>query len=239
MIKKRKALTVKSKQAAAKWRDKMSSDRIGGTNGSALAPSSTPMAKNQSIARKVARGAVRTAMVGVSLASAYPVAALGYATSSTVSTVALMNRIQSGSGGRRPARPAGQPLPLPGNTGAPGQASPVPPQNPPAQPPGTPANQLASGRTPGTSSTAGNLPNQLSGSPATDLAGGRRPASRHAEPAQPQASPAPPPGRDAAGCLAAPAAAPPAPGPRYSPAARSAPRTGRDPAACQRRDAEP
>ncbi|MDX3538924.1 hypothetical protein PV721_32220, partial [Streptomyces sp. MB09-01] len=110
-IKKRKALTVKSKQAAAKWRDKMSSARIGGTNNSALAPSSAPVAKNQSIARKVTRGAVRTAMVGVAVASGNPIAALGYATSSSVSTVALMNRIQSGGNGagRRPAPPAGQP----------------------------------------------------------------------------------------------------------------------------------
>ncbi|MEU6212727.1 hypothetical protein ABZ891_22830 [Streptomyces sp. NPDC047023] len=197
-IKKRKALTVKSKQAAAKWRDKMSSGRIGGTNGSALAPSSTPVAKNQSIARKVTRGAVRTAMVGVSLASGNPVAALGYATSSTVSTVALMNRIQSGgNGGRRSARPAGQPLPLPlpGNTGAPGQTSPVPPQNPPAQPPGTPANPLSSGRTPGTSSTAGTVPNQLPGGPATHRAGGdsqastRRHQPRHPVATQPAGSP--------------------------------------------------
>ncbi|MBT2404575.1 hypothetical protein [Streptomyces sp. ISL-21] len=171
-IKKRKALTVKSKQAAAKWRDKMSSGRIGGTNGSALAPSSTPVAKNQSIARKVTRGAVRTAMVGVSLASGNPIAALGYATSSSVSTVALMNRIQSGAnGGRRPARPAGQPQPQPGNAGNPGQTPPVPPQNPPVQPPnppGTPANQLPGGPAHNlttSSSQAVTVPNQLPGGP--------------------------------------------------------------------------
>ncbi|MFE1500124.1 hypothetical protein ACFW89_34245, partial [Streptomyces albidoflavus] len=87
-IKKRKALTVKSKQAAANFRAKMSSARIGGTHGSVFTPSSTPVAKNQSIARNVTRGAVSTAMVGVSIASGNPIAALGYATSSGVSTVA-------------------------------------------------------------------------------------------------------------------------------------------------------
>ncbi|MFE5614145.1 hypothetical protein [Streptomyces sp. NPDC056524] len=168
-IKKRKALTVKSKQAAARWRDKMSSARIGGTTGSALAPSSTPVAKNQSIARKVTRGAVRTAMVGVAVATGNPIAALGYATSSSVSTVALMNRIQSS--GHRPARPAGQPQTQPGTAGTPGQA-PVPPQHPPAQPPGAPANQPPGGPTHNlaTSSTALTVPNQLPGGPATHLA---------------------------------------------------------------------
>ncbi|MFE5940192.1 hypothetical protein ACFQ69_33065 [Streptomyces sp. NPDC056470] len=175
-IKKRKALTVKSKQAAAKWRDKMSSVRIGGTNGSALAPSSTPVAKNQSIARKVTRGAVRTAMVGVAVTTGNPSAALGYATSSSVSTVALMNRIQSSI--RRPARPAGQPQPQPGNADTPGQ-TPVTPQNPPAQPPGAPANQPPGGpaHNLATSSTALTVPNQLPGGPATHLANPNRQAA--------------------------------------------------------------
>ncbi|MFJ3817753.1 hypothetical protein [Streptomyces sp. NPDC090056] len=174
-IKKRKALTVKSKQAAAKWRDKMSSGRIGGTNGSALAPSSTPVAKNQSLARKVTRGAVRTAMVGVAVASGNPIAALGYATSSSVSTVALMNRIQSGGNGRgrRPARSAGhpQPQPQPGNAGNPGQTPLVPPQNPPSQPPnppGTPANQLPGGLAHNLATNSGQavtVSNQLPGGP--------------------------------------------------------------------------
>ncbi|MEW1699320.1 MULTISPECIES: hypothetical protein [unclassified Streptomyces] len=175
-IKKRKALTVKSKQAAAKWRDKMSSGRIGGTNGSALAPSSTPVAKNQSIARRVTRGTVRTAMVGVSLASGNPIAALGYATSSSVSTVALMNRIQSGANGRRPALPAGQPQP--GNAGNPGRTPPVPPQNPSVQPPnpsGTPANQLPGGPAHNlatSSSQAVTVPNQMTGGPMYQHPGG-------------------------------------------------------------------
>ncbi|MFD9575338.1 hypothetical protein ACFWBI_36650 [Streptomyces sp. NPDC059982] len=189
-IKKRKALTVKSKQAAAKWRDKMSSARIGGTNGSALAPSSTPVAKNQSIARKVSRGAVRTAMVGVSLASGNPIAALSYATSSSVSTVALMNRIQSGgNGGRRPARPAGQPQPQPGNAGNPGQTPPVPPQNPPAQPPnppGTPANQLPGGPAHNLA-TSNSQATTTPSPPATQAT--RRHQPRHRVPTQPAASP--------------------------------------------------
>ncbi|MEW1637463.1 hypothetical protein AB0469_25745 [Streptomyces sp. NPDC093801] len=143
-IKKRKALTVKSKQAAAKWRDKMSSARIGGTNGSVLAPSSTPVAKNQSIARQVGQGMLRTAMVGVSLASGDPISALGYATTSSVSSAALMRRLQSGrTGSRGRARPAGRPRP--GTAGIPAQSPPVPPQ--PEQPPNpagaprTPANE--------------------------------------------------------------------------------------------------
>ncbi|MDH6545828.1 hypothetical protein [Streptomyces sp. SPB4] len=217
-IKKRKALTVKSKQAAANFRAKMSSARIGGTNGSVFTPSSAPVAKNQSIARRVTRGvtrgAVRTAMVGVSLASGNPIAALGYATSSSVSTVALMNRIQSGGNrGRRPARPAGQPQP--GNAGNPGQTPPVPPQNPPAQPPnppGTPPNQLPGGpahnlatsssqavtisnqlpdgpmyQHPGTSnSQATTTPNQPN-PPATQAT--RRHQPRHQVPTQPASSP--------------------------------------------------
>ncbi|KPI17873.1 hypothetical protein OV450_7981, partial [Actinobacteria bacterium OV450] len=114
-IKKRKALTVRSKQVASNFRAKMSAARIGGTNNSIFTPSSTPVAKNQTIARRATRGAVRTAMVGVALASGNPIAALGYATSSSVSTVALMNRIQSGAkgSGNRPARPAGQQPPPP------------------------------------------------------------------------------------------------------------------------------
>ncbi|MFE6713947.1 hypothetical protein [Streptomyces sp. NPDC057695] len=175
-IKKRKALSVKSKQAAVKWRDKMSSSRIGGTGGSALAPSSTPVAKNQSIGRRVTRGAVRTAMVGVAVASGNPIAALGYATSSSVSTVALMNRIQSGvNRGRRPARPAGQPRtepqpqpqpqPQPGNAGTPGRAPAVQPPalpTPPAQPPGSASNQATAdlARDPAATSETVTLPNQ-------------------------------------------------------------------------------
>ncbi|MER8236124.1 hypothetical protein [Streptomyces sp. NPDC094049] len=180
-IKKRKALAVKSKQAATKWRDKMSSGRIGGTNGSALAPSSTPVTKNRSIARKVTRGVVRTAMVGVAMASGNPIAALGYATSSSVSTVALMNRIQSGVNGRgrRPARPAGQPKPQPGNAGIPGPTPPASPQNPPAQPPSSPASQLPGGpaHTPVTSSQAVTAPNQSPGGPATNPANGNSQAT--------------------------------------------------------------
>ncbi|MET9324912.1 hypothetical protein ABZX75_32925 [Streptomyces sp. NPDC003038] len=191
-IKKRKALRVKSKQAAANFRAKMSSARIGGTNGSVFTPSSTPVAKNQSIARRVTRGAVRTAMVGVSLASGNPIAALGYATSSSVSTVALMNRIQAGTkSSHRPARPAGhQPNPP--------QPPPNPPQPPsPPQPPtpvnstaGTISNQLPGGpmyhRAAGSSSQATTIPNQPNPQ-ATQAT--RRHQPRHQVPTQPAASP--------------------------------------------------
>ncbi|MEV6735307.1 hypothetical protein [Streptomyces sp. NPDC051364] len=182
-LKKRKALTVRSKQVAANFRAKMSAARIGGTNGSVFTPSSTPVPKNKSIARKVTRGAVRTAMVGVALASGNPIAALGYATSSSVSTVALMNRIQSGGrgSGNRPARPTGhqpQPQPQPGNAGNPGQTPPVPPQNPPVpphNPPGSPANQQLPGgpahNLATSSSQAVTVPNQLPGGPMYQRAG--------------------------------------------------------------------
>ncbi|AJF70368.1 hypothetical protein [Streptomyces vietnamensis] len=194
-IKKRKALTVRSKQVAANFRAKMSAARIGGTHGSVFTPSSTPVAKNQSIARKITRGAVRTAMVGAALASGNPAAAIGYATSSSVSTVALMNRIQSGGKGRgtRPARPAGpQPQPRPGNTGNPGQRPPVPPQptQPPNPPGSTPANQPPGGpaQNPATSSgPATTTPNQPN--PQATQTTRQRAQPRHPAPTQPAASP--------------------------------------------------
>ncbi|EFL19952.1 hypothetical protein [Streptomyces sp. C] len=206
-IKKRKALTVHSRQVAANWRAKMSSGRIGGTNGSAFTPSSTPVAKNQSITRKITRGAVRTAMVGVSLASGNPIAALGYATSSSVSTVALMNRVQTASRGRgRTARPAGQaPQPQTGSQpqpGAPQSSSQAPqptPQSAPQQPsnqpiPGGPAAQPAS-TTPAATDPADNPAadpaNQSgpdAGSAAAPQARRQRMRPRHPMPIQPAAS---------------------------------------------------
>ncbi|MFD6113816.1 hypothetical protein ACFWG0_27410 [Streptomyces yangpuensis] len=156
-IRKRRALTARSRQVAANFRAKMSTARVGGTHGSAFTPSATPVPRNQSIARRVGRGAVRTAMVGVSVASGNPIAALGYATATSVSTVALMNRLQRGAGnGHRPAQPAGHhpqpppppPAPAPGN---PGPNPPAPPQpgppnlpvHPPNPLPGGPARHLA------------------------------------------------------------------------------------------------
>ncbi|WP_150211704.1 hypothetical protein [Streptomyces venezuelae] len=192
-IKKRKALTVKSRHAAANFRAKMSSARIGGTNGSVFTPSPAPVPKNRSIARKVTRGGVRTAMVGVAVASGNPIAALGYASTSSVSTVALMNRLQSGAkgGGHRPARPAGQPQP--GNAVNPGQTPPVPPQpaqpqNPPPQvpnPPGTPANQQLPGG-PATSQATGHNQATTTANQPNPQATRRQP--RHQVPAQPAAS---------------------------------------------------
>ncbi|WP_331735137.1 hypothetical protein OG590_39855 (plasmid) [Streptomyces goshikiensis] len=144
-VKKRKALTARSRQVANNFRAKMAAGRVGGTNGSIFTP--TPAPQDRSIARTALRGAVRTAMVGVSLAQGNPLSAISYAASSSISTAALMTRIQSGGNGRKPsaARPAGQPpqaQPHP-PAQAPAQAQPQPqppagPQNPPAAPPGSP-----------------------------------------------------------------------------------------------------
>ncbi|GAA1553146.1 hypothetical protein GCM10009731_04020 [Streptomyces globosus] len=183
-IKKRKALTVRSKQVAANWRAKMSSARIGGTNNSAFTPSSTPVAKNRNIARTVTRGAVRTAMVGVSLATGNPLAAVGYATSSSIGAAALMSRIKSGNKRpHRPARPAGQVppgAPRPGQQAQPNpqgqQLPPKPPYPPrPAYPPmpphpPMPTNPPTTQPTPNHSSQAVTIPNQLPGGPAQNLA---------------------------------------------------------------------
>ncbi|WP_030387979.1 hypothetical protein [Streptomyces sp. NRRL S-241] len=181
-IKKRKALTARSKQVAANFRTRMSAARVGGTHGSVLTPSSTPVPKNQSIARKVTRGAVRTAMVGVSIASGNPIAALGYATSSSVSTVALMNRIQGATRtSNRPARPAGHPpnppqppnSPQPPNPPHPPPQPPVPPQAPPQPPvPPQPPNPPGGPTHNPVSSTAPTLSNQLPGGPMYHRAAG-------------------------------------------------------------------
>ncbi|MGP4003628.1 hypothetical protein [Streptomyces sp. 8N706] len=121
-VKKRKQLAARSKQAAANFRAKMSSSRIGGTNGSAFTPpASEAVAKRPRIARAAARGLVRTGMVGVSLAQGNPLAAIGYAMPRTVGATALMSRIHYGRrrGRRRsPARPAGRPAPRPGSPGS-------------------------------------------------------------------------------------------------------------------------
>ncbi|MFH9202235.1 hypothetical protein ACH4KT_33055 [Streptomyces anulatus] len=52
---------------AAGIRGKLSAGRIGGTHGSPFAaPASSPVEKNHHVGRKIARGVVRTAMVGAS-----------------------------------------------------------------------------------------------------------------------------------------------------------------------------
>ncbi|MGW2016859.1 proline-rich domain-containing protein [Streptomyces sp. NPDC001927] len=193
-IRKRRALTVRSQQVAANFRAKMSAGRFGGANGSIFTPSSTPVARNQSITRRVTRGAVRTTMVGVSLATGNPVASLGYATSSNVSAVALLNRIQSGNrgGGNHPARPAGRhPQPRPPHAGIPGPTPPLPPQpsqppNPPAdpgiQPPRGRGHDLPTGNNQATSP-------QGSPNPQAEQGTRRRAQPRHPVPAQPAASP--------------------------------------------------
>ncbi|XMN04606.1 hypothetical protein ACK8N7_00305 [Streptomyces griseobrunneus] len=112
---KRKKLMARSRQTAANVRTKLSSSRIGGTYGSVFAPpASAPVTKNHHIARKVARGAVRTAMVGAALAHGNPLAAAGYAMPRTVGATALISQINAGSrtsrtAARSQARPAGRP----------------------------------------------------------------------------------------------------------------------------------
>lgn len=183
-LKKRKALTARSKEVAGNFRAKMSAGRVGGTNGSVFTPASTPIAKNNNIGRTAFRGAVRTAMVGVSLAYGNPLPAIGYATSSSVSTVALMNRIQSGSnnGRGRHARPAGQ-VPQHGNPPQP------PPQDAPQPAPHHPAHQPRPANTP----TSQNLPGvpapQATGSTVTTVPAGG-PAATTSNPATPTPVPA-------------------------------------------------
>ncbi|MBT2439842.1 hypothetical protein J7E93_06835, partial [Streptomyces sp. ISL-36] len=137
-IKKRKKLAARSKQVAANFRAKMSNARIGGTHGSIFTPPATAtVPKNRHIGRKVARGAVRTALVGVSLAQGNPLGALAYSMPQTVGATVLASRLNAGRRGRpHRARPAGRPGPRPGNQpgpgpqpgnpGAPGTAPPAP-----------------------------------------------------------------------------------------------------------------
>ncbi|MFJ1744395.1 hypothetical protein ACIOG4_37820 [Streptomyces microflavus] len=162
---KRKKLMARSRQTAANVRAKLSSSRIGGTYGSAFAPpASAPVTKNHHIGRKVARGAVRTAMVGAALAHGNPLAAAGYAMPRTVGATALMSQINAGSrasrtAARSQARPAGRPAQRSSSTPRPsGPAQPSHTSNAPARPghpprpgrPPRPANRPARpARTPG------------------------------------------------------------------------------------------
>ncbi|MFE8978532.1 hypothetical protein ACFYM7_34695 [Streptomyces cyaneofuscatus] len=150
---KRKKLAARSRQTAANVRAKLSSSRIGGTHGSAFAPpASASVKKNHHIGRKIARGAVRTAMVGAALAHGNPLAAAGYAMPRTVGATALMSQISAGSRASRTAtrsqaRPAGRPgqgiTTTPGpSSSQPSHASNVPPH--PGSPPQGPTPQVPS-----------------------------------------------------------------------------------------------
>ncbi|MCX4792267.1 hypothetical protein OG369_41435 [Streptomyces sp. NBC_01221] len=149
-VKKRKQLAARSKQVAANFRAKMSAGRIGGTNGSAFGPpASDTIPKNRHIATKTARGLVRGAMVGVSLAHGNPLAAIGYAMPQTVGATALMSRIQTGGRRGRPrrARPAGRPGNPPGAPRRPGTPPPAPQRPQPNAPP-RPARRSSPGTRP-------------------------------------------------------------------------------------------
>ncbi|MCX4826178.1 hypothetical protein OG883_41655 [Streptomyces sp. NBC_01142] len=218
-VKKRKQLAARSKQVAANFRAKMSAGRIGGTNGSAFGPpASDTVPKNRHIGRKTARGLVRGAMVGVSLAQGNPLAAVGYALPRTVGATALMSRINTGGrGGRRrpPARPAGRPSPRPGGQ-PPGRPRPSPrgevsprtewdfdfsepstsPGNgrlgAPPRPTHRPGTQPARRRpTAHPAQPAGNAPTPANGPrpAAVQRGGGQRATPRHSAPTQPAASP--------------------------------------------------
>lgn len=135
-IKKRKKLAARSKQVAANFRAKMTAARIGGTHGSLfMSPATTTVPKNQHIGHKVARGAVRSALVGVSLAQGNPLGALAHSMPQTVGATVLASRLNSRRHGRRHrARPSARSRPgnRPNHRGAP-DAWPSAPQRP--QPP--------------------------------------------------------------------------------------------------------
>ncbi|MEV6654791.1 hypothetical protein [Streptomyces sp. NPDC051219] len=159
-VKKRKQLVARSKQVASNFRAKMSAGRVGGTHGSIFSPpASDAVTKRPRIARATARGLVRTALVGVSLAQGNPLAAIGYSMPRTVGATVLASRLNAGRRGtrRRPAaRPAGRPAPRPGTRpGARPQAQrPAPPQpaNPP-RPTHRPGSHPARRPNPGTART--------------------------------------------------------------------------------------
>lgn len=198
-LKKRKKLAVRSKQVAANFRAKMTGARIGGTHGSIFTPPATAtVPKNRNIGRTLARGAVRTALVGVSLAQGNPLGALAYAMPQTVGATALASRLNSGRHGRQHrARPAGRPAPRPGNQpghtvqpgspGVPGTPPPAPQRTQPPQggqptqpapsrpvgaprPAGSPRRPGPAARTPRTRTSAAASP----GSPSAGQSSGAR-----------------------------------------------------------------
>lgn len=144
-LKNRKTLAARSKQVAAGFRAKMSAGKVGGTHGSIFtAPAATAVTKEPRIGRATARGLVRGAMAGVTLAHGNPLAAIGYAMPQTIGATALMSRIstgrRSGSGRvrHRPARPSGRPTPRP-QTGGTGPSPQPPAPSVPSVPAGRPA----------------------------------------------------------------------------------------------------
>ncbi|WP_329125063.1 hypothetical protein [Streptomyces sp. NBC_01353] len=60
--------------------------------------------KNQPIGRKLARGAVRTALVGVTLAQGNPLGALAYSMPQTVGATVLASRLNAGRRSRPPSK---------------------------------------------------------------------------------------------------------------------------------------
>ncbi|MBT2446031.1 hypothetical protein J7F03_02790 [Streptomyces sp. ISL-43] len=147
-VMKRRKIAERSKQVSQNLRSKLSSSRIGGTHGSVFTkPSSNTIAKRPRVAQSTARVLVRSALVGVALASGNPLAAMAYAMPKSVGASVLATRLGSPGPGRgparAPARPAGRPRPgspQPTGTG-PGPRTPRTPRTTPAGPvaPRTPA----------------------------------------------------------------------------------------------------
>ncbi|WP_432095620.1 hypothetical protein [Streptomyces sp. bgisy100] len=181
-VMKRKMLSARAKQLGSSWRAKMSSNRIGGTHGSAFtAPASEPVTKRPRIARATARGLVRSGMIGVSLAQGNPLAAIGYAMPATVGATALMSRINHGgrNGYPRPAARQSRPsLPPPSaQPGTPEQ------EHPPAQPEqATPSSSDEAGPTIPPRPTHPPQPSSPAPPPRPNYRPGARPARRTSAP---------------------------------------------------------
>lgn len=184
-VKKRKKLAARSKQVAANWRSKMSAGRIGGTHGSALTPSSAPVAAKRHLARNTARALVRSSLVGVSLAQGNPLAAVAYAMPKTVGATVLASRLnasrraaahRAGSSGMRDrtsrvaARRSGSPVnpSRPTSPSTPSRPS-TPSPSHPRRPTGLPRPRNAAGR----SRTQPATPNPASSREATGRASRR------------------------------------------------------------------
>lgn len=193
-VKKRKKLAARSKQVASNFRAKMSSGRIGGTNGSVFSPpASDAVTKRPRIGRATARGLVRTGLVGVSLAQGNPLAALGYAMPQTIGATVLASRINAGRRNRRSrpaARPAGRPGPHPGARPQAQRPVPARPTTPPqpahAPRPGPPPRP---NHRPGAQPARRPQPAGPAPRPGVVQRGGQRHAPRHPATPGPAASP--------------------------------------------------
>ncbi|MCY0930991.1 hypothetical protein OTB20_33330 [Streptomyces sp. H27-H1] len=203
-VMKRRKIMARSKQVSQNLRTKLSTNRIGGTHGSVFTPpSSTPITKQPRVAQSTARVLVRAGLVGVSLASGNPLAAMAYAMPQSVGASVLATRLGSpGRGGRSgPARPAARPAGRPRPTGGTGPSTgpaprssrptPVPTPNPPTAPAPAPGATPSSVPPPRPSHRPGAHPARRPHPAPTAAAAAARPAvaPRHPVPTQAAASP--------------------------------------------------